>query len=151
MVGYWQIGCINSQIQVKERRSYGKQRHLGREKVQKILEREFKTTFERNKTITVGRNSNGETKTHKFDLVSTNGKIVVEVKSCKFKNKRTQKSEYNSTRKWRILGDCFYLSKAKGAKKRLMVLTNKELYTQFKNDMDGLLDPKIEIRYIPIR
>ena len=124
---------------------------LAEEKVKKILEREFKTTFERNKPIRVGRNSDGEIKTHRFDLVSIDGKIVVEVKSCKFKNKRTQKSGYTTTRKWRILGDCFYLTRAKGVKRRLMVLTNKEIYTQFKNDMDGLLDPKIEIRYIPIR
>ncbi len=116
------------------------------EKVKKILEREFKTTFERNKCITVGKNSDGELKIHKFDLVSMDKKIVAEVKNYKF-----EKRAYNSTRKWRILGDCFYLGKTRGFKRRLMVLTNKKLYTQFKSDMEGLLDPKIEIRYIRIK
>ena len=119
------------------------------EKVKKVLEKEFNTTFERNKPLRIGKSSSGEVKTHKFDLVSEDSKIVVEVKNSKLGNRTTQRSGYTTTRKWRLLGDCFYLSREKGAKKRILVLTNKELYKQFSTDMDGLLKD-VEIRYVPV-
>ena len=115
------------------------------EKVKKVLEKEFNTAFEMNKPLRIGKSSSGEIKTHKFDLVSEDGKIVVEVKDYNFKKK-----SYATTRKWRILGDCFYMGKVRSAKKRIMVLTNKNLYKQFLADMDGLLK-NVEIRYVPVR
>ena len=120
-------------------------------KVKKVLEREFNMPFTKQKLI-IGKNSNGEGIKKEFDLVSEDKKIVVEVKSYKLGNETTKKAGYTTTRKWRLIGACFYLSKVKSATNRILALTNKELYSQFIKDIDGLIDPKkIEIKYIPFR
>jgi len=83
--------------------------------------------------------------------VSEDEKVVVEVKSYKLGNGTTKKAGYATTRKWRLIGACFYLGKAEKAVTRILALTNEELYTQFRKDMDGLLNPNIEIRYFPLK
>jgi len=123
---------------------------LAEEKVKKILEREYQATFAKRKLV-LGKKSNGDKIKKEFDLVSDDGQIVVEVKSYKFDNKATKKAGYTTTRKWRLIGACFYLSKVKKATNRILVLTNKELYSQFNKDMDGLLYSNVEIRHVPIR
>ncbi len=106
-------------------------------------------SFTKQKLI-IGKNSNGEIIKKEFDLVSKDKKNVVEVKSYKLGNETTKKAGYTTTRKWRLIGACFYLSKVKGATNRILALTNKELYSQFIKDIDGLVDPKkIEVRHIP--
>jgi hypothetical protein len=116
--------------------------------VKKILEQEFNATFTKRKLV-LGKKSNGEENKHEFDLVSDDNKIVVEIKSYKFDNKTTKKAGYATTRKWRLIGAYFYLSKVKKATKRILVLTNKELFSEFNKDMDGLLNSNVEIRHIP--
>ncbi len=124
---------------------------LAEEKVKKILEREFNTTFTKRKLV-LGRKSTGEKIKKEFDLVSDDEKIVVEVKNCKFfDNKTTKKAGYTTTRKWRLIGACFYLSKVKKATNRILVLTNEELFSQFNKDMDGLLNSNVEIRHILLK
>jgi hypothetical protein len=100
------------------------------ENVKKILEREFNKTFTKRKLV-LGKKSNGDKIEKEFDLVSDDNKIVVEVKSYKFGNKTTKKSGYTTTRKWRLIGACFYLSKVKNATSRILVLTNKDLFSEF--------------------
>jgi len=120
-------------------------------KVKKVLEREFNMPLTKRKLI-IGKNSNGEEIKKEFDLVSEDKKIVVEVKSYKLENETTKKAGYTTTRKWRLIGACFFLSKVKRATNRILALTNKERYSQFIKDIDGLIDPKkVEIRYIPYR
>jgi hypothetical protein len=120
------------------------------EAVREVLERELRIPLHKCK-LTVGKNSNGEEIKKEFDLVSDDEKIVVEVKSYKLGNNTTQKAGYTTTRKWRLIGACFYLGKVEKAAKRILALTDKELFTQFKNDMDGLLNSNIEIRYVPCK
>jgi hypothetical protein len=121
---------------------------LAEEKVKKILEREFNTTFVKRKLV-VGKKSNSDKIKKEFDLISEDNKIVVEVKSYKLDNKTTKKTGYTTTRKWRLIGACFYLSKVKNATSRILVLTNKDLFSEFKKDMNGLLNSNVEIRHIP--
>ena len=120
------------------------------EAVRKALERELGTPLHKRK-LTIGKKSNGKEIIKEFDLVSNDEKFVVEVKSYKFGNQTTGKSGYSTTRKWRLISACFYLGKMKKATKRILALTDKELFTQFKNDMDGLLSANIEIRYVPLK
>lgn len=126
------------------------------EKVKGLLEREFNQKFNKQKLI-VGKKSNGEPIYKELDLVSEDSSIIVEVKSYKYGNNTTKSAGYTSTRKWRLIGACFYLEKAKPKnrktkiKKRILALTNKKLHDIFSHDMDGLIDTKkIEIRYFPI-
>jgi len=77
-------------------------------KVKKALEFEFEMSFTKQKLI-IGKNSNGEIIKKEFDLVSKDKKNVVEVKSYKLGNETTKKAGYTTTRKWRLIGACFYL------------------------------------------
>ena len=120
------------------------------EAVRKALERELGTPLHKRK-LTIGKNANGKEIPKEFDLVSDDEKIVVEVKSFKLGNKTTKKAGYTTTRKARLICACFYLGKVENAAKRILALTDKELFNQFKNDMDGLLSANIEIRYIPFK
>jgi len=120
------------------------------EAVRKALERELGTPLHKRK-LTIGKNSNGEEIKKEFDLVSNDEKIVVEVKSFKLGNQTTGKAGYSTTRKSRLINACFYLGKVEKAGKRILALTDEELFTQFKNDMDGLLSANIEIRYVPFK
>jgi Holliday junction resolvase-like predicted endonuclease len=126
------------------------------EKVKSILERGFNQKFNKQKLI-VGKKSVGEPIYKEFDLVSEDGSIIVEVKSYKYGNNTTKSAGYTSTRKWRLIGACFYLNKAKPKnrktkiKKRILVLTNKKLHDIFTHDMDGLIDKrKIEIKFFSV-
>jgi len=123
--------------------------HSAEEAVRKVLERELRTPLHKRK-LTIGKKSNGEEIKKEFDLVSDDEKIIVEVKSFKLGNEKTKKRGYTTTRKWRLIGACFYLGKVKKAKKRILALTDRELFKQFRDDMDGLLN-NIEIRYVPLK
>jgi len=92
--------------------------------------------------LIIGKNSNGEEIKKEFDLVSEDKKNVVEVKSYKLGNETTKKAGYTTTRKWRLIGACFFLSKVKRATNQILALTNKARYSQFIKDIDGLIDPK---------
>lgn len=115
--------------------------------VKKQLERKYGLKFDMHRNLPVGNSTNP----HNFDLVSESGNIVVEVKSCKFKNETTGKAGYTTTRKWRLIGACFYLEKVK-AKTKILALTDKDLCKKFKEDMKGLIDfKKIQIEHFPCR
>ncbi|MBM3253347.1 MAG: hypothetical protein FJZ16_03740 [Candidatus Omnitrophica bacterium] len=50
----------------------------------------------------------------------------------------------------RMITACFYLEKTK-AEKKLLVLTDKEFYSRFTKDADGLISENIEVLYIPMK
>lgn len=93
------------------------------------------------RTLIVGHRSNGEEIKHEFDLVSEDKSIIGEVKSDKY-----TKKAHSNTRLPRMLGACRYLELVK-AKKKLLVLTNKEMHEIMKHDLDGLINSDIEIIY----
>ena len=112
--------------------------------VRERLQRKFRKRFYtggRDRTLIVGRRSNGEEITHEFDLVSKDKSIVGEVKSDKY----TERA-HRSTRLPRMLMACRYLELVR-AKKKLLVLSNKEMYEVLKRDLDGLISPQIQIIY----
>ena len=120
------------------------------EKVRKILEIKFKTKLIKRQLL-IGTRSDGSPIFHEFDIVSVNkdfkfdGRIVGEAKSYKFGNE----NGYRTTRFCRMVTACMYLKKVK-VKKRLLILTNKELCDRFKRDVDGLISKDIEIVFIPV-
>ncbi|MBI4028036.1 MAG: hypothetical protein HY360_23835 [Verrucomicrobia bacterium] len=111
--------------------------------VRKILTDEFKLPFVRRK-LTIIKASTGACYTHEFDCVSEDQAIVAEVKGYGF----TTEAAYTTTQQWRILGDCFRLEKV-AAQKKLMILTDKEIHRRFEKDFGGLLEPEVEIRFMP--
>jgi hypothetical protein len=119
------------------------------EKVREILERESKTKLIKRKLSICARSDNSPI-FHEFDIVSVNkdfefdGKLVGEVKSDKFGSE----NGYRTTRFCRMVTACMYLQKIK-AKKRLLILTNKEFFNRFKKDANGVISKDIDIVHIP--
>jgi hypothetical protein len=109
--------------------------------VKSKMENEFGLKFSKKKLI-VGYKLNGLPKYKEFDLVSEDGKIVVQVKSSK-PQKRGKKPSTNITR---CYGDCYLLEKVV-AWKKILALTNREFYDIFKKDSEGLLSD-VEVRLI---
>jgi len=118
------------------------------ERARKVLGTKLGKTFHKRK-LTIGCDSNGKDVKHEFDLVSEDKEIVGEVKSGKLGNESTKEAGYSSTRKFRLIGDIFYLERTKASHK-LLILTDKDLFDKFRKDMDGLLTTDIEIIHLPI-
>jgi hypothetical protein len=114
-----------------------------REKLGKLIRRDFLKKREE-RTLVVGRRSNGEEIKHEFDLVSDDKSIVGEVKSDKY----TEKHHAN-TRLPRILGACRFLELIK-AERKILVLTNKTMHQKIRSDLDGLIKSDIEIIHMNI-
>jgi hypothetical protein len=122
---------------------------LAREQtVRQNLSNELGMLLEKKKLV-IGRRLNGQKIWKEFDLVSRDDEkeLVGEIKCYKLGNSTTGKSGYTTTRIARLLMACFYLKRLK-ARRKLLVLSNKELYEQFRRGMDGLLDKQIEIKYV---
>lgn len=116
--------------------------------VRNLLEEKFQQKFytrRNDRTLIVGHRSNGKPIKHEFDLVSEDKNIIGEVKSDKY-----TKRAHSNTRFFRILGACKYLELIT-AKKKILALTNKEMYKVMKYDLDGLIHPDIEIIYIDLK
>jgi hypothetical protein len=104
--------------------------------VRNILEKMLGLSLKKCKLV-VGYDSKGKPQIHEFDLVSDDAGIVGEIKS-----EEKSRSNYERT-----LNDCLFLAKVK-AKKKLLVLTNKEFYEYFRAKSDGLISKDIEIMLI---
>ncbi|HVP93028.1 MAG TPA: hypothetical protein VMS94_04730, partial [Acidobacteriota bacterium] len=87
--------------------------------------------------LVIGHDSKGKPQIHEFDLVSDDASIVGEVKSGE-----KSRSNYERT-----LNDCLFLAKIK-AKRKLLILTNKEFYDYFRAKSDGLISRDIEVMFI---
>ena len=105
--------------------------------VREILERIFGMLLPE-RTLIVGYDSKGFPKTHKFDLVSDDGKVVGEIKSSKSISEASYKA---------ALVDCLYLTKVQ-ANKKIFALTNEKFYKYFKRRASGLISPEIDVMLI---
>lgn len=88
--------------------------------------------------LVIGHDFNNKPQIHEFDLVSDDMSIVGEIKSG-------GKSRGN------YLGamcDCFFLSRVK-AKKKLLVLTDREFHAYFKVRSEGVIPNNIDTMLIP--
>lgn len=114
--------------------------HTIEKRIRKSLEKELEKRFEENeKQLDIYCGSTGQKVKHRFDLVSEDREVIGEVDSSKYNNGRN----YADTRKPRLIEACFYLERVK-AKRKLLVLTDKELWNKFKGEV-GRLVPNIEI------
>jgi len=104
--------------------------------VRKFLEKMFGTSLRKRKLV-VGYDSKRKPQIHEFDLVSDGMDIIGEIKSGK-----NSRGNYVRT-----LADCVFLSKVK-AKKKVLVLTDKEFYDYFKTNSEGVIQKNIEIIYV---
>ena len=98
--------------------------------VRQKLEEMFGLSLPKRKLV-VGYDSKNFPKIHEFDLVSDNRQIVGEITSTKCAYDRT-------------LRNCIFLSKIK-ARKKILVLTDKEFYQSFKSTYEGVLPSDVEV------
>jgi thiamine kinase-like enzyme len=115
-----------------------------RERLQRELRVEFASS-RADRTLIVGHRSTGEAIKHEFDLVSSDGRIVGEIKSDKY-TKRAQAS----TRLPRMLAASKYLELV-SAERKLLVLTNRRMHKILKHDLDGIINKQIEVCYVDVR
>jgi len=104
----------------------------------KFLEKMFGTSLSKRKLV-VGYDSKRKPQIHEFDLVSDGTDVIGEIKSG-----RNSKGNYVRT-----LANCIFLSKVK-ARKKLLVLTDKEFYDHFKANSEGVIQKNIDIIYVCI-
>ena len=107
-------------------------------KVRKILTRRFRQPFSKQKLPLKGK-PDGK----KFDLVSKDKRIVGEVKSCKYGNETTGNAGYETTRKGRLIEDLSYLERLDADIRKLLVLTNRDLWTEFSGEFGDLTSVEI--------
>ena len=88
------------------------------------------------KELLIGKKQDGSPKYHKFDLVSEDENIVVEVKSGKgIVGEDNRNSAGIST----CFHDCYLLSKIP-AKRKILALTDKNMFEIFKKESDGVVE-----------
>lgn len=87
--------------------------------------------------LVIAYDSKNKPQIHEFDLVSDDMNIVGEIKSGK-----KSRSTYLGA-----LSDCFFLTKIE-AKKKLLILTDKEFYTYFKVYSEGVIPNNIDVMLI---
>ena len=110
------------------------------QRVRERLEREF------GKALPKKRISLGNLK-HEFDLCSSDREIIGEIKSGKDLTPNGKKIK--SYRFAEICLDCLYLMSVE-CKKKIMVLTNKEMYDVFRWMIEGLSIENVEIRLVEL-
>ena len=94
-------------------------------------------TYLTKRKLVIGYDSKNKPQIHEFDLVSDDMSIIGEIKSG-----RKSRSNFLGA-----LGDCLFLTKIE-AKKKLLILTDKEFYRYFKIRSDGIISRDIEIMHI---
>ena len=99
------------------------------EYVRKILSEEFRVKFEEREVPLRGTD-----KPYRFDLVSPDGSIVGEVKTYVSPTKGGKRP---SAKIAHASEGCLFLMHAEGAKKRLLILTDRNFYTLYKNERQG--------------
>jgi hypothetical protein len=103
--------------------------HVARQK----LEEMFGLSLPKRKLV-VGHDSRDFPIIHEFDLVSDDRQIVGEITSTTCGYDRTFKN-------------CIFLSKIE-AKKRILVLTDKNFYKSFKSKYEGILPSTVEVLFV---
>lgn len=114
------------------------------ERVRRMLGKRLNTTFKK-KRLPIGFKSDGTRKEHEFDLVSLDGEIIGEVKTFKpLKGGGRPSGKIDTT-----FQACYLLEKVE-ARRKLLVLTNKEFYMRFKKESDGIVSKEIEILHVQV-
>ena len=99
------------------------------EHVRKVLSEKFGVKFEEHEVPLRGTD-----KPYRFDLVSPDGSIIGEVKTYVSPTKSEKKP---SAKIAHASEGCLFLVHAEGAKRRLLILTDRNFYTLYKNERQG--------------
>jgi hypothetical protein len=102
------------------------------------LEEMFGAKLPKRKLV-VGFDSEGFPKVHQFDMVSKDLRIVGEIKSG-----RNSDTTFKAA-----LSDCIYMSKVK-AKRKLLVLTDKDFCSCFKSKAHGIIPNDVEVIFVQV-
>jgi hypothetical protein len=115
------------------------------EYVRNILSEKFGVKFKERKVPLRGTD-----KMYKFDLVSPNGSIIGEVKNYV---SPTKSGKRPSAKIAHASEGCLFLMHAEGAKKRLLILTDRNFYTLYKNARQGQMAKAngIEIMLVEVK
>lgn len=92
--------------------------------------------------LVIARRSTGEKVLQRFALVSDDKQVVGVIKTDRY-----TPNWHESTRLPRALAACRWLELVP-AKRRLLVLTNRQMHDKLKHDLDGIVDRSIEILYV---
>jgi hypothetical protein len=111
------------------------------EQVRKILGRRLHTTFYESRAERTIKTRGGE---HVFDLVSSKGSIVGEVKSTKY----PPSGKPLGTKVGDLSRDILLLLGVKRAKRRLLVFTNKKLFDYFKETVQAKIANSLAVETI---
>lgn len=99
--------------------------------IRKVLSKKFNTNLEEKNVLLEGINGK-----YRFDLVSSDGEIVGEIKSYKYElpsgGRPSAKIAHASEA-------CLFLMHAKNAKRRLLVFSEKEFYEHYRKERQGQL------------
>jgi hypothetical protein len=95
--------------------------------------------------LVVGKTAAGVERHHEFDGVSSDGEVVIEVKTNQLTPTPDKpKGRYESAIKQALTLDLYMLTRI-SAKTKLLVLTDRPLFELCSRDMDGLLAPDTRI------
>jgi len=99
------------------------------EYVRQILSKEFRTNLEEHTVRLHGLNES-----YRFDLVSPDGSIVGEIKTYAY---NLPSGSRPSGKIAHASEACLFLMHAEGAKRRLLVLTDRDFYENYKKERQG--------------
>ena len=115
------------------------------EYVRKVLSEKFGVKFEERKVPLRGTD-----KPYRFDLVSPDGSIIGEVKTYV---SPTKSGKRPSAKIAHASEGCLFLMHAEGAKRRLLILTDRNFYALYKNERQGRMveADSIEIMLVEVK
>lgn len=120
------------------------------DEVRQVLEERLNTRFERRR-LPVGLRTDGSVREHEFDLVSSDGKIVGEIKTFEPLPSGSAHARYRPSAKiGATFQACYLLEKVK-AERKILVLTDSEFYEIFRDESDGIISRDIQILLIPVQ
>lgn len=114
---------------------------IAEESVKSKLEKEFGQDFIKKK-LPIGQ------KSWEFDLVSEDGKVVAQVKSCQKKYGQLTDTQIQTRFKRGYAFDCLLLDRVKADRKYFFLVADKELFDHFKDWSKGLFSPDIRLEFI---
>lgn len=105
------------------------------------LEKEFKQKF-------LPRKIKAGNLTPRVDLVSEDGKIISQVKSCRKKFEELTNPQIETRFKRDYFFDCYLLGKISAKKRIFFLAADKSLFDEFEKKFKGLISKRVDLRFI---
>lgn len=114
------------------------------DQIRTLIGRRFGVELQKRKLV-IGKRADESDRFHEFDGVSRDGQLVIEIKTNELRvSEAKPRGRYDSAIKQALILDLYMLSRL-SAKKKLLVLTDRQLFDLCSRDMDGMLAPDTEI------